>query len=281
MLDKDKKPTKQQRAILILTPDEPLDFSQVAMMALEMRALSSRLQAACDCTTTEEIAAGPVALAGAILGLLKSDTDLTAVTQTTDDKVLAAAVAGTFDQGILPSAALVASVPSEDHGIIKDFNDLVTLADAAQTKYVILAKSKDEAELAKAARIKTVLDRFNAFYARVTTAGQNGVVPLAAAAKLEILLENKPLVLRLKWQKAGGTVVKRTNLLTAFGAESVFISGGTASSYQLTDPVDGRLLKAGVVTCRTTLTSLKRVQNASWNSYRGARPQGPVAVCSP
>ena len=76
-------------------------------------------------------------------------------------------------------------------------------------------------------------------------------------------------------------MLKRTNLLTAFGAETAFVSGGLVSSYQLTNPMTGVLIKAGIVTCRTTLTSLKRVQQGSWSTYDGKTRVPSTAVCEP
>ena len=276
--------TVRQRRVLVATTSEALDFGQAAMMRLEMQALANRLEAACNCSFQADSAIAVPALVGAVAGLLKTETELTAVDQTVDAKLLAAAVAGKFDDAVLPGAAVAGPAGDEEEpDLIEDFNGLVALADRAQRIHDDLAKKKEptDADKEQVKRLAGILERFNTFYARVTTAGANGAVPLASAARLDEMFKDEAYVLRVNPEKAGGTVVKRTNLLTALGAESVFLTGGVVSSYQLTDPYTGKLIKAGVVTCRTALTTLKRVQNESWNSVKGGQNQGPQAVCAP
>jgi hypothetical protein len=280
----DKGVVQGERRVLVATTSEALDFGQAAMMRLEMQALASRLEAACKCPVQIESAAAFPALAGAVAGLLKTETELTAVDQTVDAKLLAAAVADKFDNAVLPTAAVAGPGDGqEEPELITDFNQLVRLADRAQRKHDDLAKKDKptDADKEQVKRLAGILERFNTFYTRVTSAGANGAVPLATAARLEEMLKDEAYVLRVNPEKAGGTVVKRTNLMTALGAESVFLTGGVVSSYQLTDPRTGKVIKAGVVTCRTALTTLKRVQGASWNSVNGRERQGPQAVCAP
>lgn len=273
-----------QKKVLVVTGLEVLDFGQAAMINAEMQAIRNRLLALCnECVDrgTVEIAAELPALAGAVIGLLRSETDLTAIELTVDAKLLAAAVAGKLDHAFLPSAAVA---PSAEGQLIKSFNLLVATAGDAQKVHDELAKIEkpSEAQKERLAKLKSILSRYDSFYAKATTANANGIVPLSAAARLDELLKDDPYVLRVNTEKGGGTLLKRTNLLTALGAESAFISGGLVSSYQLTEPTTGQLLVAGVITCRTTLTSLKRVQDASWKSVdnSGVR-QKAKAICSP
>jgi hypothetical protein len=272
------------RKILVITGAEPLDFSQVVMMDTEIHALTERLAAVCGCVTSSSTTGqhpfGGILLPaiGAAASILRSDTELTAVEQTVDAKLLAAAVAGKLN-AILPSSAIASGGSSR---LIVAFKKLVDTADEAQVEYDKLSgnpKATDP-EKEKAAKLKVLLARYDAFYARVTTA-KDGIVPLAYAARLQDLMDGDPYVLRVNTEKAGGTLVKRTNVLTAFGAPSAFITAGLVSSYQLTDPVTGELIAAGIVTCRTTLTSLKRVQDESWQSFEGRRRMGAKALCSP
>jgi hypothetical protein len=271
------------RKILVVTGSEPLDFSQVVMIDTEIRALTDRLATVCNC----EMRGGPdvrmlagmaPALIGAAASILRSDTELSAIEQTVDAKLLAAAVAGRLN-AILPSSAIASGGAGK---LIISFNKLVDTADAAQIEYETLSaiQKPTDAQKEKTAKLKRLLERYDAFYGRVTTA-KDGVVPLAYAARLQELMDGDPYVLRVNTEKAGGTLVKRTNILTAFGAPSAFVTGGLVSSYQLTDPVTGELISAGVITCRTTLTSLKRVQDESWSSYEGRQRKGAIAICSP
>ena len=273
-----------QKKVLVVTGPEVLDFGLAAMINAEMQALRNRLLAVCGgCVDRAivELAIPLPALAGAVIGLLKSETDLTAIDLTVDAKLLAAAVAGNLGNAFLPSAAVA---PSSGGKLITSFNLLVATAEDAQRAHDDLAKIEkpSDAQKEKLAKLKSVLARYDSFYAKVTTANANGIVPLSVAARLDDLMKDDPYVLRVNTEKAGGTLLKRTNVLTALGAESAFISGGLVSSYQLTDPKTGKLFKAGVITCRTTLTSLKRVQAASWISVdnSGVRHKA-AAVCSP
>jgi hypothetical protein len=278
--DEFDEPEPEGREVLVVTAAEQLEFGQAAMMKSEIAALNHRLASACGCEgpsiAMESVPA--VAIAGAIAGLLKSETQLDAIEQTVDATLLAAAVAARLPNAIVPSAAIAG-----DGGgaLIGQFNRLVSIAEQARAKYDALPQAEKE----KATRLKNALDQYDKFYDRVTTANDKGVVPIVLAARLHKLIENDPYVLRVNTEKAGGTLLKRTNVVTALGGESVFVSGGLVSSYQLTDPRTGKMIGAGVVTCRTTLTSLKRVQNASWRAQASMRTTDgriePAAICSP
>ena len=197
---------------------------------------------------------------------------LDAIKQEVPAALLAAAVANRLDHAFLPSAAIAGE---HDAKLIRSFKNLMDAADEAQEKAA--ADEQDE--------LKALLARYDSLTTRLLTPDKAGVAPLAFAARLQKLLQGDPYVLRVNTEKAGGTLLKRTNVVTAFGGESVFVSGGLVSSYQLTDPRTGEMIGAGVVTCRTTLTSLKRVQNASWQAQASIRTTDgrlePAAICSP
>jgi hypothetical protein len=271
---------KKKKRILVTAGTEAPDFSLAPMMELEIEALTDRLRKACQCGDpgTVQVVGIPAAIGmfGAIAGLLKSDTELTAIAQTVDAKLLAAAVAEKLDAA-LPAAAVTLG----DSQLIKDFNSLVRVADEAQAVLDSLSGENQkltEVEKAQKARLTALLARYEAFYTRVTTANAAGAVPLVTAARLQNLIKDKPYILHVNTEGSGGTLLKRTNILTALGAESVFISAGLVSSYQLTDPEEGKVIKAGLITCRTTLTTLKRVQAGSWTN---AVTKMPEAVCLP
>lgn len=272
------------RRVLVVAGSEELDFSRAAMMQLEIEALTERLAAVCQCrgpTGRRPIginAVPPVIpMFGAIAGLLKSDTELTAIEQSVDAKLLAAAVAVRLN-AILPSTAVTADPRGK---LISAFDKLVKQADEAQSVLDRLSAiaSPTPAQSAQKAKLGALLERYGAFYDRVTTANAAGAVPLIVAARLQNLSNGDTYILRVNTEKAGGTLVKRTNVLTALGAESVFISAGLVSSYQLTDPATGEVRRAGVITCRTTLTTLKRVQSGSWKNSQS--PHTAKALCLP
>ncbi|HJU77300.1 MAG TPA: hypothetical protein VJ597_05160 [Sphingomicrobium sp.] len=265
--------TNPKRPILVVSGTEPLDFSQVEMLQLEIDALTDRFRRLSDrgAVGIAEVSSVP-ALAGALIGLLKSDVQLEAIKQEVPAALLAAAVANRLDNAFLPSAAIAAE---GDAKLIRSFKDLMDAADEAQQE-----AAADEQE-----ELKALLARYDALTTRLLTPNAIGVAPLAFAARLQKLMQDDPYVLRVNTEKAGGTLLKRTNVVTALGGESVFVSGGLVSSYQLTDPRTGKMIGAGVVTCRTTLTSLKRVQEASWKAQASMRTTDgriePAAICSP
>jgi hypothetical protein len=278
-----------ERKLLVLAGDEPLDFNQSDMLKIEMDSLFRRLQQASGikCPTRRQLGIqsveAPIALVGAIADLLKSETELTAIDQTVDAKLLAAAVAGKFGNAVLPSAAIAAKPDSE---MLRLFNELIAVADNSRLLRYRLAANENPSncEQHKLDSLKLVLASFDKFYARVTTADEKtGMVPIVLAARLDQILDQDPVVLRVTMEKSGGTLLKRKNLLTAFGAETAFISGGLVSSYQLTRPKTGELIRSGVITCRTTMTSLKRVQEGSWTSPTridaADRTSQPLPVC--
>jgi hypothetical protein len=260
------------RSILVVSGTEPLDFSQVEMLQLEIYALTNRFRRLSKpgAETFAEAASVP-AIAGAVIGLLKSDVQLDAIKQEVPAALLAAAVANRLDNAFLPSAAIAAE---SDAKLIRSFKDLMDAADEAQQK-----AGADEQE-----DLKALLARYDSLTTRLLTPDEAGIAPLAFAARLQKLMQGDPYVLRVNTEKAGGTLLKRTNVVTALGGESVFVSGGLVSSYQLTDPKNGEVVGTGVITCRTTLTSLKRVQNASWRAQASIRTTDgriePAAICS-
>lgn len=278
----------QATKVVVLAGSEAPDANQAGMLRIEMEALSSRIRLASNIQCGRSNVLGvqefsiPTAIgaATAIADLLKTNTELTAISQSVDAKLLAASVAARFGgQAIIPSAAIAAGTEGR---VIRQFKELVELAEPAQRERDALAGVKDPTDCVKhkLARLTPALSSFDTFYARVTTP-KDGQVPIVVADRLDRILDDTSLVLRVNTETSGGTLLKRTNLLTALGAETAFISGGLVSSYQLTNPRTGQLLKAGVITCRTTLTSLKRVQQGSWTAYNDRQRLGPIAVCSP
>src|SRR5437870_268772 len=146
----------------------------------------------------------------------------------TSTAIEATAVASKFPIGIIPSAAVTADV--DDGALINSFKELVSVADDAQDlRDKLAANNPGDAGKAKIARLDKLLGQYGKFYDRVTTGDANGNVPLVTAAKLDELLGTNAHILRVNTEAAGGTLVKRTNLFTALGAQSAFITGGLVS----------------------------------------------------
>lgn len=251
---------KASPPILVLAGSESIDFGQIALLQLEIDSLTARFNQLSR-SRGPSTSAVPIAAIASLIGLLKTETTIEAIPQTVDSKILASAVAAKL-QARIPTAAILSV---EGAPLLGSFRALMEAADHAS----VSATKEQQDEL------KTLIARYDALSTRVLTP-KDGVAPLAYAARLQSLSKDGQLVLAVNTENSSGTLLKRANLVTALGGESVFISGGLVSSYRLTDPKDGRVLAAGVVICRTTLTSLKNVQSGSWQS-----PHQPIesAVC--
>jgi hypothetical protein len=290
---------ESSKKILVLAGSEGLDFGQVGALETQMKALSDSLQRACGlvapttkCKPTEvdTLSVGVATAAiGAAAGLLRQNTELTGVNVELESRVLAAAVAAKLDKGVIPTAATAFRV-TDQNDLLTQFNDLVFTAEEARKLRDLIAKKVADkkkvsaAEKAALADINALLPRYDALYTKLTTPETSGAVPLASAARLKQLLKDDPLVLRVYIEKAGGTVLKRENVLTMLGADPVAVSGGLIASYQLTNPYDGDARAFGMVTCRTALTRLRRVQDGTWRAKpeKSTRAAGlPKAICEP
>ena len=237
--------------ILVLAGAEAYDFGQVAIVKLEMATLAARFRQLVPKPGFQPALVESLPAIGALIGLLKTETQFEALEQNVDASLVAAAVAHQV-KGRLASAVAVTDDKAPILGI---FADLMLAADQAAAG----------APRERADDLKVLMLRYDALAARLLTV-KDGAVPLATAARMDALMGLKPHILTIKTEKSGGTLLKRTNLVTALGGETAFVSGGLVTSYRLVDPVDGRVLTAGVMVCRTALTSLKKVQSGLWKS---------------
>lgn len=292
--------------VIVLGGTDTVDFSQVAMISREIATIRAQFEQALKWPTkpgkppkkgqeVQEMFAIPPAIGTAtsvltgLAGLLRSDVELTGVDVTIPPRILAAAVAAKLGtRAFLPTEAV--GLPANS-SLITEFDGLTEQAAKARKAKEELAKVKkpSPSEQTKLALLNAALEHYDQFFKRVTTGNDKGVVPIVEAARLAKMLENHPIVLRVNTDKAGGTVLKRTNIMTFFGADGVRISGGLVASFQATKPDDGSVVAAGVVTCRTALTTLRSVQDTTWKPARpqlaepyppGANPiEGPTAIC--
>lgn len=113
----------------------------------------------------------------------------------------------------------------------------------------------------------------------MTTPDDKGVVPIVQAARYANLLGDERRVLRVNVDETGGSVVNTKNIATTFGVDPVKVSGGLLVSYTLTDPNMGRVLAGNVLHCRTTLASLRRVQEARWTARPARRGAANAGGC--
>ena len=253
---------------LVLAGDEGLDFSLAESMALEVDTVRQLLAHAMGVqTATPHDAAGGIAALSAIAGLLRSETEVSAIDLTTSlpNRLLAAAVARQVG-GALPSQMIRASAldPNEPmNSLPRSWNALLSLAEqAAATRKAMGDKPADKA---KAAALDRALARYKSLFDRATTANDKGIAPITNAIRLDRLSRYDPKILRVYAEHSGGTFVASKNLATHLGFDPMKVSGGVIVSYSVTDPTSGRVEEHGIISCRTALTSLRRVQAGKWN----------------
>ena len=121
---------------------------------------------------------------------------------------------------------------------------------------------------AAAARLDHALARFKSLFDRATTANAQGMVPITLAIRLARLASLEPKILRVYAEHSGGSFVSKKNLATTLGFDPMKVSGGVVASYTITDPVQGLVLRHGIISCRTAYTSLRKVQAGTWNRGR-------------
>jgi hypothetical protein len=282
--------------IIVLAGDEALDFGRVGAMDTELNALSDvfaqlgfpapppgpQTSGADKSLEAGGSASAVIAAATAAAGLLRSNTEVTALDlQAISNRALATAVAARLDSAVLPSAAIgrLDDAPQSATGwsgmsLFQKYTNLLE-----RRRQINVERGPAPVEPAKPTErykeLSAGLTRFDAAAARITTPDASGAVPLAQAMRLEAMSRGNPRVLRVYVDRAGGSLVNRTNLLTTLGmADPVRVSGGMFVSYTLTDPASGRVLSAEVITCRTTSTRLSSVQRGVWgNRVAGRRAQ--------
>lgn len=236
---------------LVLAGDEQIDFGLSASIRVELDAFAALFRTLAPIRTPNQKAfAGGTAVAalGALAGLLRTDTEISGLdfAQITHRPLATATAARLGPRAILPGAAIG---PLAGNRLADDLMSLAADRDR------IAAASPDKPDVA------ATLARFDAFCARVLTPDAAGQVPIARAGRLQQLLGEDPLVLRVFVEKAGGSLVVRKNIGTLFWADPVRVSAGLVASYTVTEPSTGRVLAAGVLNCRTGEAKLSEVQS--------------------
>jgi hypothetical protein len=285
--------------IIVLAGDEVLDFGRVGAINAEMdaihaeflrllaidRAAHHRRPPSISRAEAGGSATAIISAVTAAAGLLRSDTEVTALDITAiSNRVLATAVATHIGaRAILPAAAIgsIDDPPSnggwQDMRVLQKLNGLMAmriLVEAARDRI------PDASKPTQAAPYTAILSRFDAFVTRVTTADANGGVPIVQAARLSSLWSLRPRVLRVYVDKAGGSLIRTTNIVTTLALDSpVRVTGGLIATYTLTDPSSGSVLAGGIITCRTAMSRLREVQQGVWrNRPNAAEQQAQCAV---
>jgi hypothetical protein len=280
-------PRAASHSILLVPVDEPLalDLSEnVAGQIADVRRLLTQGTPQ-YCTTnsvapTDKTGGGiPLAVIGAGLNLLKTDTEISGVEVPLVHRMLVAATGRRLlDAGydvIIPSAAVATPQRSV---LAQSWSDLKAARALAQECRERFAKEKKSSWLTKKlAAFDAALASIDGLEAKLLKRDDNGQTPLAQAIRVEALMQGEPRVLRVAVEKGGGSILKRSNVWTALGAPAVGITGALVVSYSLTEPRSGQLLRSGYLVCRTALTNLRDVQNATVRRSQKTRAQ----TCTP
>lgn len=283
--------------VLLLTRDDAFDFGLVGSITAEIDGMARQFEALDikpSGTTrgpTIKFIPGAVAIISAIAGMVRSETEVTAANVTVSDQMLLTAVAGTLKIRARLPAAAIGTVDVTDDGsnspLLARLGNLATLDALAHIKRDVLAASNggkpSDDDKATISAIDVVRKRYDTFFVRVASADPQGVVPIARAARLELLMKDIGGVMRVHVEKSGGSLTNTKNITTFFGADPIRVSGGLVASYTVTRPADGAVLEAGIVQCRTTMARLRSIQDGT-ATYRGSRTAGqnvalPTAFC--
>lgn len=282
------------RPFIVLAGDEALDFGRVGAIGAELDAIHVHFERLTARPQSSEAggfvgASAAISAITAAAGLFRSDTEVTALDlQALSSRVLAMAVASRLGKlAIMPTAAIGALPPDgpvpadwSKRSLIQKLNGLALKRNevAAAMPTPADPKNPTAAEKAAIADFTAALARFDTFFARVTTADDKGAVPIVQAARLDQIWRRGPSVLRVHVEKAGGSLIKNTNILTTLALDDpIRITGGLVASYLLTDPATGDVIASDLLSCSTTVSRLRPVQRGYWRRGAGA---GDGAACS-
>lgn len=259
---------------LILTGTETVDFTlaesfkyQLTLIeALYDRAFKERddLSAVAGYEVLT-LAAGAVSALKLATGLFGNEVKVTGVELASfDDAMLANALAGQLPtMALLPSKAM--GVPnfatSKLYGRLKTLNDRRDEANAHIKKY---GDKPDDDQKKVIALFKEADAALTAFSKAATTPNDKGIAPLVTASLFEKLVPNEWVIVRVAVNSKGGSLINSKNIATTFGLDPIKVSGGLVVSYSVTEVADGFVQLSDIVTCQTTLASLRKIQTANW-----------------
>lgn len=262
--------------VLVLSGNDIVDFSFPQTVALQMQVLEEAYQSAFAAASKLDAASPELAVAGvstALLalktaaGLFGQETTVTGVDMASiDDAMLANAVAGQL-AGCSVLVTKTMGVPDFGNSAIYDrLQKLIKERIRGQELVASYPEKPSDAQKAVIALFKEADTQLAAFHKAATTATDKGVVPLSQAILLEKVDLRQSRILRVSVNAKGGSLVNSKNIATTFGVDPVKVSGGLVVSYSVTHPGDGLVKEAGIVTCQTSLASLRKIQTRRWTS---------------
>ncbi|WEJ99272.1 MAG: hypothetical protein P0Y59_20425 [Candidatus Sphingomonas phytovorans] len=223
-------------------------------------------------------ALSPTDLTAAVM----TDIDVKGLSLSTDDRMLVDAVLmGSPDgtgalvpsQWYLPGALTAPILETQGDAAVGSFrapSDLVDLDVANATGMLarldkVAAWARDNADCKP---FKGKVAEVNAFVSTVTSADKDSTPPIIAAAQINTLTADKPLVLRVAVEQNSGTAVTRSNIWYSLGAPgAIQVSAGLIVSFRLTKPTTGQALLTGYVRCMIRPTSMRNVKKIVEGAY--------------
>lgn len=185
-----------------------------------------------------------------IVGALKTDTEISGYTVDPGTQMLINAIVAESDIWRIPSEIVAVSGKSE---LLSSYAQII-----GRTAYFAGGACEKKFE----AIGKALLDRART----LSTPSEKGAPSaLEKAVLIEAFARDATdfRILRVDVEKAGGTLINRSNIWTTIGFNGVTMSGGLVVTYRLVDPVNGKIEKADTLVCYSPSQSLRAIARSS------------------
>lgn len=275
---KAKAPCPTNR-FLVLTGTEKVDLNQPVIFKMQITAIQSQLNEVAP-PPPPPLAMGVGAVIGivnAAASLFANDSKITAVDlQSIDATLVAQVVAGKLATGdcdlvSTPSGGYgVADLSNADSAKIPMMLDrLFKSRNLAIAKKITFGEKPTDAQKKEIIAIDIATKAYDDFMKAVTTVDANGATPLTTAIVLDNFEPANTKIVRIWVNKAGGSLINTKNIVTMLGVDPVKVSGGMVVSYSMVNAATGSIESSGLLTCQTSLASLRKIQNGKWKASTG------------
>jgi hypothetical protein len=270
----DVKKISPSKNYLILTGTETFDFTLAESFKYQLKLIETAYDRAFQERDSLKavagyeilsVAAGAVSALKLATGLFGNEVKVTGIELASfDDAMLANAIAGNLPgKGLLPSKAM--GVPNfASSGLYGRLQTLNNKRDQANEQIKEYGDKPTDDENKVIALFKEADAALTAFSKAATTPNDKGIAPLVTASLLEKIAPDDWIIVRVTVNSKGGSLINSKNIATTFGLDPIKVSGGLVVSYSMTNVADGLIQKSEIVTCQTTLASLRRIQTANW-----------------
>lgn len=264
-----------RQATAILAGDEVLDLGLPGAMSSRMKSLGDRATAALKAAKCADASAGDpkptdfvagglaaaIPYVGAVIGALKTDTTISGFAGPTDARLLVNALAervATGERWIVPGDIANVGAGGTLWKLWDGLTDQRSRLAACRAIAAANAKKDDKAAQTRIAALDAAIGDIDTFETKQVIGGE-GPSPLVKASRLEALSNETVSIVRVYVEKAGGSILQRSNLFTMLGAPAVGITGGSVVGFRITDASTGQAQGGGLLSCRTALTNMRAV----------------------